>query len=81
MHAFMEMNSNNRKELRTMEHGKYSDIMSKKLPLGIQGFEKLRTDHFLYIDKTEYIYQLPVHWVIALRSFWRWLIIGQVYAV
>ena len=30
----------------------------KKLPIGIQGFEKLRTDNFLYIDKTEYIYEL-----------------------
>lgn len=30
----------------------------KKLPIGIQGFEKLRTDGFLYIDKTEYIYEL-----------------------
>ncbi len=32
--------------------------MEKKLPVGIQGFEKLRTDNFLYVDKTEYIYQL-----------------------
>ena len=32
--------------------------MGKKLPIGIQGFEKLRTDGFLYVDKTEYIYQL-----------------------
>ena len=32
--------------------------MSRKLPIGIQGFEKLRTDGFLYVDKTEYIYQL-----------------------
>ncbi len=29
-----------------------------KLPVGIQSFEKLRTDDFLYIDKTDYIYQL-----------------------
>ena len=32
--------------------------MNRKLPIGIQGFEKLREDHFLYVDKTEYIYQL-----------------------
>ncbi len=32
--------------------------MHKKLPVGIQGFEKIRTDDFLYVDKTEYIYQL-----------------------
>ena len=30
----------------------------KKLPIGIQGFEKLITDDFLYIDKTDLIYQL-----------------------
>lgn len=29
-----------------------------KLPIGIQGFEKIITDDFLYIDKTEYIYKL-----------------------
>ena len=32
--------------------------MGNKLPIGIQGFEKLRTDGFMYVDKTEYIYQL-----------------------
>lgn len=32
--------------------------MAKKLPIGIQGFEKLITDNFLYVDKTEYIYKL-----------------------
>ena len=32
--------------------------MGKKLPVGIQGFEKIRTDNFLYVDKTEYVYQL-----------------------
>lgn len=32
--------------------------MGQKLPVGIQGFEKLRADHFLYVDKTEYIYHL-----------------------
>ena len=30
----------------------------RKLPIGIQGFEKLRTENFLYVDKSEYIYQL-----------------------
>ena len=32
--------------------------MERKLPIGIQGFEKLRTDGFIYADKTEYIYKL-----------------------
>ena len=32
--------------------------MNRKLPIGIQGFEGLRKDGYLYVDKTEYIYQL-----------------------
>ena len=32
--------------------------MTRKLPVGIQGFEKLITDNFLYVDKTAYIYRL-----------------------
>lgn len=32
--------------------------MEKKLPVGIQSFEKIRSDHFLYVDKTDYVYQL-----------------------
>lgn len=30
----------------------------RKLPIGIQSFEKLITDGFLYVDKTDYVYQL-----------------------
>ncbi|SOC04013.1 ATP-binding protein [Pseudobutyrivibrio ruminis] len=30
----------------------------RKLPIGIQGFEKLITEDFVYVDKTDYIYQL-----------------------
>ncbi len=29
-----------------------------KYPIGIQSFEKLRNDAFVYVDKTAYIYQL-----------------------
>ncbi|SFC22777.1 ATP-binding protein [Butyrivibrio sp. YAB3001] len=32
--------------------------MDRKLPVGIQGFEKLITEQYLYVDKTEYIYKL-----------------------
>ncbi|MBQ9157282.1 MAG: ATP-binding protein [Eubacterium sp.] len=32
--------------------------MERRLPIGIQGFEKLKEEHYLYVDKTEYIYQL-----------------------
>lgn len=30
----------------------------KKLPIGIQTFEKIRQKNYLYIDKTEYVYKL-----------------------
>ena len=30
----------------------------RKLPIGVQDFEKLITNGYLYIDKTEYIYNL-----------------------
>ena len=30
----------------------------RKLPIGIQSFEKLRAGNYLYVDKTEFIYQL-----------------------
>ena len=32
--------------------------MERKLPVGVQSFEKLRTENFIYVDKTEYIYRL-----------------------
>ena len=31
---------------------------ARKLPIGIQSFEKLREEGFLYVDKTEYVYKL-----------------------
>ena len=30
----------------------------RKLPIGIQDFEKLRTKDYVYVDKTQYVYQL-----------------------
>jgi hypothetical protein len=30
----------------------------RKLPIGIQDFEKLRSKNYLYVDKTQYVYQL-----------------------
>lgn len=35
-----------------------SASMSRKLPIGIQSFEKLRREGFLYVDKTALVYQL-----------------------
>ena len=35
----------------------------RELPLGIQDFEKLRTNGCLYVDKTRYVYELTKkHW-------------------
>ena len=31
---------------------------ARKLPIGIQDFEKLRSEGYIYVDKTEYIYRL-----------------------
>ena len=38
----------------------YTEQMNtmRKLPIGIQDFEYLRTNNFVYVDKTQYIYQL-----------------------
>ena len=30
----------------------------RKLPVGIQSFENIRTDNYAYVDKTEYIWKL-----------------------
>ncbi len=32
--------------------------MNRKLPIGIQDFESIRRDDYIYVDKTEYIYNL-----------------------
>ena len=34
----------------------------KKLPVGIDNFEKLRTENFYYVDKTGLITELLNHW-------------------
>jgi hypothetical protein len=33
-------------------------LTTRKLPVGVQDFEDLRTTNCLYVDKTEYIYRL-----------------------
>lgn len=35
-----------------------NQIMGKLYPIGIQNFESLRKDGYLYVDKTKLIYQL-----------------------
>ncbi len=32
--------------------------MARKLPIGIQSFEKIRRDEFAYVDKTSYVFEL-----------------------
>lgn len=36
--------------------------MGKKLPVGIDGFEKVRTNDFYYVDKTMFIADLLNNW-------------------
>lgn len=36
--------------------------IKKKLPIGIESFEKLRTEGFYYIDKTGLILELLRNW-------------------
>ncbi len=38
------------------------EMRKKKLPIGIEDFEKLRTEDFYYIDKTEFIKVLLCNW-------------------
>ena len=33
----------------------------QKLPIGVQSFEQLRTDNYLYVDKTEHVYNLATN--------------------
>ena len=34
------------------------DISKRKLPIGIQTFEKIREEGYVYVDKTEYVHRL-----------------------
>lgn len=38
------------------------DVRKKKLPIGIENFEKLQTEDFYYVDKTNIIKELLEHW-------------------
>ena len=33
-------------------------VSTRKMPIGIQDFQKLREDGFVYVDKTELVYKL-----------------------
>lgn len=38
------------------------DVVKKKLPIGIENFEKLQTEDFYYVDKTYLIKELLTNW-------------------
>jgi hypothetical protein len=42
--------------------------MARKLPIGIQSFEKIRRDGFVYVDKTAYVFELAHAGVPAFLS-------------
>ncbi len=33
-------------------------MKERYLPIGIQDFEKLRNDNYIYVDKTKFVYEL-----------------------
>jgi len=51
-------NSNIKLYLTEIKRALRGDFMTQKLPIGIQSFEKIREDGFLYVDKTKYVYDL-----------------------
>ncbi|MBQ7156247.1 MAG: AAA family ATPase, partial [Bacteroidaceae bacterium] len=57
----------------------------KTLPIGIQDFEKLRKDGYLYIDKTELIYKLikggNYYFLSRPRRFGKSLLMSTIHAV
>jgi len=59
--------------------------MRKKLPLGIQDFEKLIKDNALYVDKTQYIYDLitsgAIYFLSRPRRFGKSLLISTLDAL
>jgi hypothetical protein len=57
----------------------------KKLPIGIQSFEKLRTNNFLYVDKTKEIHRLitegNVYFLSRPRRFGKSLLVSTLEAI
>ena len=55
----MAVSENNRKfAIGKQRLGIIVEINDRKLPVGIQSFEKIRKDGYLYVDKTDIIWQL-----------------------
>ncbi len=52
------------------------DGIMRKLPIGIQTFEKLREGGYLYVDKTAFVWKMPSFYRDSLfpkspPSFWK----------
>ncbi|UTC74241.1 ATP-binding protein [Treponema sp. OMZ 792] len=59
-------------------------MTNRKLPIGVQSFEVLRKDGFIYVDKTEYIFNLAaesrVHFLSRPRRFGKSLFLSTLKA-
>jgi hypothetical protein len=59
--------------------------MTRKLPVGIQDFETIRTENYVYVDKTELIYQLinqgRMYFLSRPRRFGKSLLISTLHAI
>ena len=59
--------------------------MIQKLPVGIQDFEKLRTENYVYVDKTQLLYQMitqgEVYFLSRPRRFGKSLLVSTLHAI
>jgi hypothetical protein len=59
--------------------------MTRKLPVGVQDFEKLRTENYLYVDKTQLLYQMitqgNVYFLSRPRRFGKSLLVSTLHAI
>src|SRR6267154_2212893 len=59
--------------------------MTRKLPVGIQDFETIRTENYVYVDKTQLIYQMitrgQVYFLARPRRFGKSLLISTLHAI
>ena len=50
--------------------------ISRKLPIGVQSFKVLREDHYLYVDKTQYLFRLVQSGRVSCE---RWLLSRSIF--
>jgi hypothetical protein len=59
--------------------------MTRKLPIGVQDFEKLRTENYVYIDKTQVLYQMinsgEAYFLSRPRRFGKSLLVSTLRAI